>query len=212
MTIYIDSAVLSEVEAAHSLGWVGGVTTNPILLARAGGDPRDVLAALAKLKFKQVYYQLVSSTLEAMYREAQPVSTIFGSALVLKVPPTEVGFQFVSSFGFLFPCCVTAVYSPAQALVAREAGARYVAVYVNRATRLMGDGIKLVEEVAAMLSGSRTEIIAASVKSSDEASQSVSAGAQHLTLPYKILTGLMSHPLTDATLVEFAADGTGINF
>jgi len=210
MSIYIDSAISKEVEAARSLGWVRGVTTNPVLLARAGADPGEVFSALAQLKFEQMFYQLVSPTLEGMYLEAELASTVAGSALVVKVPPNEAGFQFSSRFGDQFPCCVTAVYSPGQALVAREAGARYVAVYVNRATRLMGNGFQLVQDVTNMLRGSQTELIAASIKSSEEACLSVQAGAQHLTLPFSVLTGLMSHPLSEETLAEFRAKGIGI--
>ena len=210
MSIYIDSAILKEVEAAQSLGWVRGVTTNPILLARAGADPGEVLSALAQLKFEQLFYQLVSPTLESMYLEAKLIAKIAGNTLVLKLPPNQTGFQFTSRYGNQFLCCVTAVYSPAQALVAREAGARYVAVYVNRATRLMGNGYQLVEDVTNMLRGSQTELIAASIKSSEEACLSVLAGAQHLTLPFSVLTGLMSHPLSEETLAEFRAEGTGV--
>jgi transaldolase len=105
---------------------------------------------------------------------------------------------------------VTAIYSPSQALIASEVKARYVAVYVNRATRLMGDGLKLVRDVADILKHSRTEIIAASVKSAEEACTALSAGAHHLTLPYKVLTSLMEHPLTEQTLAEFQARGIGL--
>lgn len=210
MTIYIDSAIFKEVKAAQSFGWVHGVTTNPILLARAGGDPRVVLTTLTELKFKQVFYQLTAPAIDKMCAEVELVSAIVGEALVVKIPPTLTGFEFVSRHGDQFSCCVTAVYSPAQALVACQAGARYVAVYVNRATRLMGNGFQLVQDVTNMLRGSQTELIAASIKSSEEACRSVQAGAQHLTLPFSVLTGLMSHPLSEATLEEFRAEGTGI--
>lgn len=210
MAIYIDSAVLSEARSAQSFGWVRGLTTNPLLLARAGGDPYEVLNELAKLKFKQVFYQLVSPTLESMYQEAQTALNIAENTLVLKIPPTDLGFQFVSRYGSQIPCCVTAVYSPAQALVAGEAGACFIAVYVNRATRLMGDGVQLVRETAELLKNYSTEIIAASVKSPEEACASLSAGAHHLTLPYGVLTNLITHPLSEQTVAEFRADGVGI--
>lgn len=209
MAIYIDSAILKEVEAARSLGWVRGVTTNPVLLAKAGGEVQAVLADLACLEMGPLFYQLVSPTLEGMHKEMELAAKIVGPALVLKVPPTQTGFQFVSQC-VEYPCCVTAVYSPAQALVACEAGASYVAVYVNRATRLLGDGLQLVRGVAEILKNSGTEIIAASVKSADEACASLSAGARHLTLPYTVLASLMLHPLSEKTLAEFRAEGTGL--
>jgi transaldolase len=210
MAIYIDSALTGEVEAARSLGWVRGVTTNPLLLAKTGRDARTVLSELARLEIGSVFYQLVSPTLDGMHKEMKRAAKLVGPALVLKVPPSQMGFQFVSKC-VDYPCCVTAVYSPAQALIAREARASYVAVYVNRATRLMGDGIQLVRDVAEILAGSSTEIIAASVKSSEEACASLAAGAHHLTLPYKVLTGLITHPLSEQTMAEFQANGIGIS-
>jgi transaldolase len=209
MAIYIDSAIIKEVEAARSLGWVHGVTTNPILLAKAGGEARTALESLARLEMEELFYQLVSTTLDDMLKEMERASKIIGPALVLKVPPTQVGFQFVNQCPDI-PCCVTAVYSPAQALIARESKARYVAVYVNRATRLMGDGMQLVRDAAEILKYSRIEILAASVKSAEEACASLSAGAKHLTLPHEVLVSLLVHPLTEQTVAEFQSKGVGL--
>lgn len=209
MAIYIDSAIIEDVAAARSLGWVRGVTTNPVLLAKAGGKARDVLSGLAHLNMASLFYQLVTPTLDGMFEEVQLAANTVGSSLVLKVPSTEDGFRFVAKCRE-YPCCVTAVFSPAQALIASEVKARYVAVYVNRATRLMGDGLKLVREVAEILKHSSTEIIAASLKSTEEACAALLAGAHHLTLPYEVLTGLISHPLTEQTIAEFQATGIGL--
>ena len=102
------------------------------------------------------------------------------------------------------------MFSPAQALVARESVAKFVAVYVNRAERLLGDGLKLVHKVSAVLQGSGTEIVAASIKSAEEACNAISAGAEHLTLPYDVLTSLMNHSLSEQILGEFQTHGIGI--
>lgn len=209
MPIYLDSAITKEVEAVRLLGWVQGVTTNPVLLARAGCDAQTILSMLAGLNFSSAFYQLISTTLEGMFEEMQLAANILGPALVLKVSPTQAGIQFASQCRE-FPCCVTAVYSPSQALIASEVKARYVAVYVNRATRLLGDGLKLVRDVAEILRHSQTEIIAASIKSADEACAALSAGAHHLTLPYEVLTSLTPHPLTEQTVAEFQARGIGL--
>ena len=96
MAIYLDSAILKEAEAARSLGWVRGVTTNPVLLAKAGGEARTALESLARLEMKELFYQLVSPTLDGMQKEMEQASKIIGPALVLKVPPTQIGFQFAS--------------------------------------------------------------------------------------------------------------------
>jgi transaldolase len=209
MAICIDSAIIEEVKSARSLGWVRGVTTNPVLLAKAGSEAREILSALALLNMGWLFYQLVSLTVDEMFEEMQLAAEVVGPSLILKVPPTENGFRFVAQCREV-PCCVTAIFSPAQALIAAEVKARYVAVYVNRATRLMGDGLKLVKDVAEILNHSQTEIVAASLKSSEEACASLSAGAHHLTLPYEVLMSFTNHPLTEQTLAEFQAKGIGI--
>lgn len=210
MTIYLDSAQVADARQARELGWIGGVTTNPTLLKAAGAPPDEVLRALAGLGFAQVFYQLTAPDLQGMRREAERARDIVGDGLVLKLPPTELGLRYVAASGPEQPCCVTAVFASAQALAARAAGARYVAVYVNRATRLLGDGPTLVEEVSTVLAGSQTEVLAASLKSSDECVAAARSGAPHLTAPLAVLRSLLEHPVSQETLSAFARDGAGL--
>jgi len=210
MAIYLDSARLEEARQAKNFGWVQGITTNPSLMTKAGVDPEVVLKGLAELEFHQVYYQLVSRDLESMLLEAREASELVKNGLILKIVPTHEGFRFVAKYGNKFPCCVTAIFDPAQALVAREAGARYIAIYVNRATRQLGDGLALVGELAKVLAGSQTEILAASLKSAKEAVDSLMAGAQHITVPFDLLVSLSNHPLSVQTVEQFNAEGVGI--
>lgn len=209
MAIYLDSAILDEARQAKDLGWVHGVTTNPTLMAKAGMAPEAVLNELEQLGFQEVYYQLVAQDLAEMLQEARKASVLVKN-LVLKVAPTDLGFRFVARFGSEFPCCVTAIYDPAQALVARAAGARYIAVYVNRATKLLGDGSGLVRSLANVLAGSQTEIVAASLKSTKEAVDASLAGAQHITVPFELLMNLSGHPHSQQTIEQFNAEGIGI--
>ena len=212
MAIYLDSAKLDEACQAKDLGWVYGVTTNPSLMAKAGVEPEVVLKGLAELEFQQVYYQLVSNDLDDMFVEARKTAEIVKRGSIYKVAPTKNGFRFVAKHGGEFPCCVTAIFDPAQALVAREAGARYIAVYVNRATRHLGDGLALIRELANVIAGSQTEILAASLKSTKEAVNAFLAGAQHITVPFDVLKMLMNHPLSVQTMDQFDADGVGIRW
>ncbi len=210
MAIYLDSAKLDEARQAMDLGWVFGVTTNPSLMAKAGVEPEVVLKELAVLEFHQVYYQLVSQNVEDMLIEARKAAEIVKTGLILKIAPTENGFRFVAKHANEFPCCVTAIFNPAQALIAREAGARYVAVYVNRAIKQLGDGLGLVEKLAKVLAGSQTEVLAASLKSAKEAMDAFLAGAQHITVPFDLLASLSTDPLSAQTIEQFNSDGAGI--
>ena len=212
MAIYLDSAKVEEARQAKDFGWVYGVTTNPSLMAKVRMPAEVTLKALAQLNFRQVFYQLVSQDSDAMLVEACEATGLVKHGLILKIPPTENGFRFVAQHGDTFPCCVTAIFDPVQALVAREAGARYIAVYVNRATKHLGDGLGLVEDLARILTGSRTEILAASLKSAKEAVGALRAGAQHITVPYDLLSSLSNHPLSTETVEQFNAEGVGIRW
>jgi transaldolase len=212
MAIFIDSAIYEEVREALSAGWIGGVTTNPLLLAGATEPPAKVLERLASLSPGMVFYQLMSTTQEDMLAEARQARLLLGELLVLKLAPIWEGFSFAAHYASEFRCCVTAVYSPAQALAARQAGAQYVAVYVNRATLLGIDGIELVRDIARVLEGCRTEILAASLKTPEQASQAFKAGAAHLTMPLAVLKSLAANPFSDETVDDFLQRGVGIQF
>lgn len=210
MTILIDSAKEQEVRWAKEQGWISGVTTNPSLLAQAELPPAESLRRLAALRIGPVWYQPVAASAEAMLAEVETARQILGDDFVVKLGPTPLGYRFAADQRGRYTTCITAVFHPAQALVAAEVGARYVAVYVNRATRALGSGLDLVEKTARALRGSGVGIIAASIKSADEASDSIAAGAELLTIGYETLSGLIRHPVTDETLARFANEGTGL--
>ena len=102
-------------------------------------------------------------------------------------------------------CCVTAVASPAQAYLAALSGATYVAPYVNRLTRQMGDGVGVVRRCVEVMKGTPTRVLAASLKSVDEMLEVVLAGAHDITIPLELILQLGDHALSDKALEEFAA-------
>jgi transaldolase len=208
--IYLDSAIIEEAKIAVQLGWVRGITTNPTLLAKSELPPETALKQLATISPGELYYQLMAPDFEGMIAEGQKATEIIGGKTVLKIPATRVGFQAATVLAREIPCAVTAVYTVAQAAVAREAGAKYIAVYVNRATRLLGDGLGLVARMAGVLRGSPTEILAASLKSPEEAAAALLAGADHLTLPLEILEAMTTDDLSLQTAEEFRQKGVGI--
>lgn len=210
MALYLDSAIVSEAQTARKLGWVKGITTNPTLLGKSDLAPAQTLKQLKGIISGELYYQLTASDFEGMVAEGRAAFELIGDQTVLKVPATEVGFRVVASLSPNIPCSVTAIYSPAQAVVAKEAGAKYAIAYVNRATRLLGDGVALVRDMASVLAGSQTKILAASVKSPEEAVATLQAGAHHLTLPLPVLLAMASHELSQQTVDEFAKNGRGI--
>ncbi|CAC5343258.1 MULTISPECIES: transaldolase family protein [Planktothrix] len=210
MALYLDSAIISEAQIVKDWGWVKGLTTNPTLLAKSELSPEETLKQLKQLISGEIYYQLMASDFQGMVREGKKAFELLGEQTVLKIPATSVGFQTVAYLSAEIPCSVTAIYSAAQAAVAMESGAKYAIAYVNRATRLLGDGIELVKQMNDILTGSPTKILAASIKSPQEAAATLQAGAHHLTLPLEILRAITTHELSEQTVIEFNQNGRGI--
>jgi len=210
MSIFIDTADIEQAKAAKESGWVHGITTNPILLSNTGSSAFEILQQLAELNIGLLFYQLVSIGKEDMLKEVQLAKAIAGDQLVLKLPPTKQGFQIIPHLPPEVICCVTAVYSVAQALVARESGVRFIAVYVGRATKLLGDGLSLITEISRVLQGSQTQLLAASLKSPIEASSAVLSGADHLTMPFDVLNTLTYHEHSEDAVKDFNANGSGL--
>ena len=208
--IYLDSVLIDEATEAVAMGWVKGITTNPTLLNKSKLPPEICLQQLSAICPGELYYQLCATDFEAMITEANQAAEIIGNKLVLKIPATELGFRVTAHLSSEIACSVTAIYSPVQAAIASEAGAKYAIAYVNRATRLLGDGLALVSAMSQILQDSKTEILAASIKSPSEAAATLQAGAHHLTVPMNILRAMTTHELSEQTAAEFLANGTGI--
>lgn len=208
--LYLDSAQIADAQAIQRFPWIKGITTNPTLLAQSELSPERTLERLARLTPGELYYQLLSEDVDGMIREGEQAAHLIGEKLVLKIPAVPAGFVALAYLSPQIACSVTAIYHPSQALIAAEGGAKYAIAYVNRATRLLGDGCALVRSMAQILQGSATTILAASIKSPDEAIAAIAAGAHHLTLPLPLLLALTHHDLSQQTMKEFNAQGKGL--
>jgi transaldolase len=206
MALYLDSADLNEARQAAALGFVAGATTNPTLVARSGRPAEEVVAALCHLLPGTIFHQVTVSPGSALEAEIDRFLRI-SDRVAFKIPCTLDYLAVVNVLSRQgLTCAVTGVFAPAQAYIAAEAGAHYVIPYVNRATRLCGDGPTLVAGMAAVLEGSTCQILAASIKTSAEAVDTLLAGAQNLTLPWSVLAGLAEHPLTRQAIDQFARE------
>jgi len=209
MTILLDSASVDDAVAAAGLGFVRGITTNPALMARETKEPLGHLERLlAAFPEGPVCYQPTRSSFEQMRDEARAAASLAPDRVVAKLPAT---LDAVKLAGVLkregVRCALTAVYSPAQALLAHEAGCVWIIPYPDRAARHSEGGLTVVDSLAAMLARlqSSTRILAASLKSSAQVSDSILHGAHDITAPLDVLRSLPSHPLTESAVREFAA-------
>lgn len=210
MAVYIDSANLTDISNAVNFGWVSGVTTNPTLLAREELPVKELLKEITNLSPGPVFYQLMATSVNEMLVEAQKAAVLVGSGLVVKILPTEEGFKFSADHADEFNCCLTAVFSPSQAVVVSQTGAQYIAIYYSRAQKNNSSGIELIESCASILEGTGVEIVAASLKSPQDVSKVILAGAHHIAAPIKVLSQMMSDDLSQEAIRIFYEQGIGL--
>ncbi|MCA9490137.1 MAG: hypothetical protein KC621_09440 [Myxococcales bacterium] len=206
MAIWLDSADIDVVREAWLSGRIVGVTTNPSLIASTGRPPLDVIADLARNCGGTVFHQLTAPTPAARREEAERALELAPN-VGLKIPCTWENLALVSLFAKRRTVGVTAIFSAAQAVLAAQAGAACILPYVNRTTRLLGDGPGLVRRMRSVLEGTSTRIVAASLKSPEEAVETLLAGAHDLTLPPAVLQAMAQHDLSDAAVEAFAKVG-----
>jgi transaldolase len=207
MTLFLDSALADDARRAAALGFVNGLTTNPALMAKAGRPAEDVIRELCEIMPGTVFYQLAAPTLAEREAEAHHMANLVEGRIGLKIPCTPENLTLAARLVTAgYTVGLTAIFSAAQVYLAGEAGAHFVLPYVNRSTRLLGDGLALVRQMRAVIDATRApvEIIAASIKSPQEAVDTLLAGAHHLTLPLNVIEAMGQHPLSDQTIEEFA--------
>lgn len=206
MALFLDSAALKEAQQATELGFVWGATTNPLLMAQTGREPADVIADLCELLPGTVFYQLTAPTLAKREAEARRIFEIEPAQVGLQIPCTTENLGMVARLTDQgITCGVTAVFSAYQAYLACEAGAHYILPYVNRSTRLQGDGSALVSDILAVIEAADTsaELLATGIKTPGEVVETVLAGAHHLSLPLDLILSLGEHPLSQQAIAEF---------
>ena len=206
MALFLDSASPFDASIAAGLGFVRGVTTNPALLRKVSGNPQEIIAKLADCGLSQVFYQLCAETPHERLAEARAMLTVRNNIVALKIPCTSENLALATKLAHDGATVgITAVFSPAQALVACEAGVSFILPYVNRATTLLGDGLHLVNDIRRVVdeTGSGTEIIAASIKSINEAVDTLFAGAHHLTLPLALIQEMGENKFSQQAILDF---------
>ncbi len=211
MKLFIDTANLEAIREGMASYPLIGVTTNPTLLSREGGDPVETLKAIRAIigEDRQLHVQVTETEADKMIEEAKAIVALLGKNTYIKVPVGEVGLQVTAALAELgIGVTETAIFTAGQAMLAAKAGASFVAPYVNRLDNILADGVGVVRDIADIFAvhGIDTEVLAASFKSPEQVIRVALAGGHTSTLPPDVLKGLLTHPLTDVAVDSFAGD------
>jgi len=217
MKFFIDTANLAQIKEAQALGVLDGVTTNPSLMAKEGIKGQENILnhyrTICEIVDGDVSAEVIATDYEGMVTEGEALAALHPQ-IVVKVPITKDGIKAIKYFtnkGIRTNC--TLVFSVGQALLAAKAGASYVSPFVGRLDDIASDGIELVAQIVEMYNfyGYDTEVLAASIRSTQHIIQCAQAGADVITSPLEPILGLLKHPLTDSGLEKFLADYKKVN-
>ena len=208
MQFFIDTASLAEIREAAALGLLDGVTTNPTLLSKEEGDPREILLEITKIVPGPVSAEVIALDTDGMVREGLELRRIADN-IVVKIPMTLEGLKAIRRLSDeSVPTNCTLIFSAPQALMAAKAGATYASPFVGRLDDIAADGMRLIEQAVAIYRNYQlpTQVLVASVRHPEHVVQAALMSAHVVTMPAAVIRQLASHPLTDRGLEQFLAD------
>ena len=214
MKLFLDTADTQVIKEGFVTGLIDGVTTNPSLIFKNGGDPEYVYQTLIDLGVPDISMEVVG-TGEEMVAEGRRLATKFGKEqTTIKVPCTRGGLAACRVLSKdLIKVNVTLIFSASQAILAAKAGAKYVSPFVGRVDDNSFGGLCLVKEISSIFTKQNvfnTEILAASVRGVRQVGRAFEYGAHVVTIPPSVFDGMYKHVLTDAGLDKFDKDWAGV--
>ncbi len=211
MRIFLDTANLEDIRYFNEFFPIEGVTTNPTILSKEGGDVVKLLKDIREIigYEKELHVQVTETNCDKIIEEAKAIVELLGQNTFVKIPVTDEGLKatkLLTKMGYKIT--VTAILTAAQALLAANSGAAYVAPYVSRLENVFGDGVGTVADIARLLktSKSNTQILAASFKTAREALDCALADCHCATIGSETLARFLKHATTTSSISGFVVD------
>ncbi len=208
MKFFLDTANIDEIREAHSFGILDGITTNPTLMSKEEGTYPDKLKEITSIVEGPVSAETVSLDAEGMVKEGREFAKIADNINV-KVPVTLEGLKALKIFTSEgIKTNTTLIFQPIQALLAAKAGATFVSPFIGRIDDTVNYGMDVIRDIVTIYDnyGIETEIISASIRHPVHVFETALAGADIVTIPFKVLEQIIKHPLTDIGIEKFLQD------
>lgn len=208
MKFFVDTAEIDAIAELHELGMVDGVTTNPSLIMKSGRDIKEVTKEICNLVDGPVSAETVALDAEGMIAEGRELAKIADN-IAIKVPLTWAGLKackVLTDEGRMVN--VTLCFSANQALLAAKAGATFISPFIGRLDDINLDGLDLIADIREIYDnyGFETNILAASIRTTNHMSECAKIGADVATAPPNVIKAMAGHILTDKGLDAFLKD------
>ena len=215
MKLFLDSAIVKEIDERLSSGVISGITTNPTLIKKSGKDPDDIYADLIKdIGIKDLSIEVDGHDAETLILNGIQYGKLYPHEATIKLPCTPEGIKACKTLSFMgIRVNMTLVFSVSQAILCALAGATYVSPFVGRLDDNGHDGIGLIRDIAKVFCHNRTDtkILAASIRDAATVGRAFAAGAHICTIPPKVFDDMYKHVLTDKGLFQFMIDSGQID-
>ncbi len=211
MKLIVDHADLDQIKEMFEYFPVSGVTTNPTIITRTGKDPYEVLKSIREFigPDAELHAQVISSDAEGMMAEAKVMRETVGGNFFVKIPTTKEGLKAIKNLKKEgFKVTATAVYTSIQAYLAAEAGADYVAPYLNRIDNLGYDGIQTACDIHDIFenNGYQTKVLAASFKNTQQVLELAKYGVGAATVAPDVIRNFVNNVAVDSAVAAFVKD------
>src|SRR5690606_31600519 len=203
---------LQQIQEAHDLGILDGVTTNPSLMAKEGIKGQDAIRqhykTICEIVDGPVSAEVLSTDFEGIVKEGMSLVEIHEN-IVVKVPMIKDGIKAIKYFsdnGVATNC--TLIFSPGQAILAAKAGATMISPFLGRIDDTNWDGMDLIKQIVNIFNAQmyQTEVLAASIRNALHIVKCAELDADICTCLLNSILGLLNHPLTDIGLAKFLED------
>ena len=215
MKLFLDTAIIEDIDSRLSSGVISGVTTNPTLIKKSGKEPDDIYADLIQdIGVKDLSIEVNGQFADQLIENGIKYGKLWPIEATIKLPCTPEGIKACKTLSYMgIRTNMTLVFSVSQAILCALAGASYVSPFVGRLDDNGHDGIGLIREIAKVFCHNRsdTKILAASIRDAATVGKAFQAGAHICTIPPKVFDDMYKHVLTDKGLFQFCIDSGQIN-
>ncbi len=209
MKLFLDTAQRDVIKKWASTGLIDGVTTNPSLLSKEGGNIKEVLKDICQMLPKgDVSIEVVEKDPEKVYAQALKIAQ-FADNVVVKIPFDENYLEIINRLvNKKVKLNITLIFTPLQALMVAKLGVTYISPFIGRWNDISVDGSQILEEIIYTIKhyNLSSQILAASLRTLADWQQSIKVGADVATVPPALLAKAMHHPLTTKGIELFDHD------
>ena len=209
MKLFLDTAIVSDIEERVSTGLIHGITTNPTLIKKSGRDPWKVYRDIVELGVDDLSIEVMGDDSKELVRNAMTVQENYGNVATIKLPCTVEGLKSCSYLTNIdVRVNMTLVFSVSQAILCSLAGATYISPFIGRMDDNSLKGLDLIRDIGNIYRKQqiKTQILAASVRDAQSVGKAFGLGADICTIPPKVFDSMANHVLTDRGLEQFNLD------